>query len=161
MKQYAHRVLYLRDGKVHNVEIIPEVVRSQALMELATKLKETEESAALAVKVEVAPKGVLHPLSTGSSLQEGNIVFERPLGQELENFHVSPQEPILQRPPQRSTTTTRHPQHYATHSAMRPINFQLDVNMQQAVQLLFKKKQEAADVNLHAEVELTSLHRCS
>lgn len=38
MKQYAHRVLYLRDGKVHTVEVIEPQVREKALEHLAQQL---------------------------------------------------------------------------------------------------------------------------
>lgn len=52
MKQYAHRVLYIRDGKVHNVEEVHREVRERAWEELQAALvdiKKVEEDKRAAV----------------------------------------------------------------------------------------------------------------
>lgn len=43
MKQYAHRVLYLRDGKVHNIEEVQQMVRDRAWEELQQAVKLSRE----------------------------------------------------------------------------------------------------------------------
>lgn len=60
MKQYAHRVLYLRDGKVHRIETIAKGVRERALEELskadAEQLHQAAWGASHATRVSLTKK---------------------------------------------------------------------------------------------------------
>ncbi|KAJ3041155.1 ABC transporter AbcH.1 [Rhizophlyctis rosea] len=131
LKNFAHRVVYMRDGKVHRVEVVPESRRRVAVEELERRVgggggKEVEEEdgqkEVMPLKEEEQQQPIHHHRNQSMELRSQAVLEEgRPSGTTetgTENGNGNESSPTTPPPTRKPTTTSSSAPH--SHSTIIP-----------------------------------------